>query len=151
MLERKNGATLVPSRGPALSGAFAVFLGALADFLAGVVFFVVLDLAIAPLAACVPPSAFRSAFGFGSSPRVWICSQIRPVATLAVLKLFTGLTPGRLFQMAAKRSADQLAARSARFFWLVKESKGVTVVAAASSSVPNAVMLFCSSIVNVFI
>jgi hypothetical protein len=70
---------------------------------------------------------------------------------LAVLKVFTGLTPGRLFQMATSRSAGQPAARSARSFWLAKESNGVVVVAAASSWVPNAVMLFCSSIVNVFI
>jgi hypothetical protein len=67
------------------------------------------------------------------------------------LKLFTGFAPGRLFQIATKRSAGQPAISSVSSFWLLKESNGVAVVAAASSWVPNAVMLFCSSIVNVFI
>src|ERR1019366_180954 len=143
-------AVLLPSRGPALSGALAAFL-AWGALLAGVVFLVALALAGAPLAACAPPLAFRSAFGFAGSPKLWMCSQIRPAATLALLKLFTGFTPVRLFQMATTRSAGQPAASSARSFWLAKVSNGVVVVAAASSWVANAVMLFCSSIVNVFI
>src|ERR1035437_211306 len=141
-------AVLLPSRGPALSSALAAFLP-LGAFLAGVAFLVALAFAGAPLAACAPPLGLRSAFGFGASPRLWICSQIRPAAALGVLKLFTGFTPVRLFQMATRRSAGQPAASSVRSFWLAKESKGVVVVAVASSWVPNAVMLFCSSIVNV--
>ena len=35
----------------------------------------------------------------------------------------TGFTPGRLFQMATKRSADQPAASSARSFWLAKDTR----------------------------
>src|SRR5450759_5193113 len=150
-------AVLLPSRGPAPSSALAAFL-ALGAFLAALVFLVALALAGAPLAACAPPLAFLSDFGFAgcvwgvaASPRPWMDSQMRPAATLAVLKLFTGFTPGRLFQMATRRSAGQPAASAARSFWLAKESKGVVVVAAASSWVPNAVMLFWSSIVNVFI
>ena len=59
--------------------------------------------------------------------------QIRLTAALAVLKLFTGVTPGRLFQIATRRSAGQAAASSASSFWLAKVSNGVAVVAAASS------------------
>jgi hypothetical protein len=42
-------------------------------------------------------------------------------------------------------------ASSTSSFWLLKESKGVAVAAAASSWLENAVMLFCSSIVNVIL
>src|ERR1019366_8620794 len=143
-------AVLLPSRGPALFSGFAAFL-ALGAFLAAVVFLVALAFAGAPLAGCAPPLAFLSDFGFGVSPRLRICSQIRPAAALAVLKLFTGFTPGRLFQIATRRSAGHCVASAASSCWLAKGSKGVAVVAAASSWVPNAVMLFCSSIVNVFI
>src|ERR1035437_2600219 len=142
-------AVLLPSRGPALSSALAAFL-ALVAFLAGVAFLVALAFAGAPLAACSPPLGLRSAFGFGASPRVWICSQIRPVATLAVLKLFTGLTPGRLFQMATRRSAGHCPTRLKSSFWLAKVSKGVAVAAAASSGVAKALLLFSVLIVNVF-
>src|SRR5674476_587283 len=149
-------AVLLPSRGPAPSSALAAFL-ALGAFLAALVFLVALALAGAPLAVCAPPLAFLSDFGFAgcawgvaASPRPWMDSQIRLAATLAVLKLLTGFTPGRLFQMATSRSAGQPAASSASSFWLAKESKGVVVVAAASSWVPNAVMLLSESIVNVF-
>src|ERR1035437_805451 len=57
-------AVLLPSRGPDSSLAgFAAFL-ALGEFLAPVVFVVDLALAGAPLAACAPPLAFLSDFGF---------------------------------------------------------------------------------------
>src|ERR1019366_2457064 len=117
-------AVLLPSRGPALSWALAAFL-ALGAFLAAVVFLVALPFARAPLAACAPPLAFRSAFGFAGSPRLWMPSQIRPAAALALLKLFTGFTPGRLFQMATSLSAGHCVASTASSFWLAKESKGV--------------------------
>ena len=118
---------------------------------------VALPFAGAPLAAGAPPLAFGAglAFGFGSafagSPKLWMRSQILPAATLALLKLFTGFTPARLFQMATSRSAGQAAVRSASSFWLAKVSKGVVVVAAASSGVANTLMLFSLSIVKVFI
>src|ERR1039457_3606735 len=147
---------LLPSRGAALFSALAAFL-ALGAFFTGVVFLVALAFVDAPLAACALPLAFLSAFGFagfasdlGASPRPWMRSQMRLAAALAFLKLFTGFTPGRLFQMATSRSAGQPAASSAKSFWLANESKGVGVVAAASSWVPNAVMLLSELIVNVF-
>src|ERR1035437_5175275 len=142
-------AVLLPSRGPALSGDFAA-LGDLGAFFAGVAFLVALPFAGAPLVACLPPLALRSALGFGASPWFRICSQIRPVATLAVLKLFTGLTPGRLFQMATRRSAGHCPTRLKSSFWLAKVSKGVAVAAAASSGVAKALLLFSVLIVNVF-
>src|ERR1035437_1401856 len=61
-------AVLLPSRGPAASCVLAASL-AVGAFLAGVVFLVALALAGAPLAACAPPLAFRSAFGFPQ--RIW--------------------------------------------------------------------------------
>ena len=147
---------LLPSRGAALFSALAAFL-ALGAFFTGVVFLVALAFVDAPLAACALPLAFLSAFGFagfasdlGASPRPWMRSQMRLAAALAFLKLFTGFTPGRLFQMATSRSAGQPAASSAKSFWLANESNGVVVVAAASSWVPNAVMLLSELIVNVF-
>src|ERR1039458_6065323 len=76
-------------------------------------------------------------------------AQIRLTAVLALLKLSTATTPARLFQIATNRSAGQPAASSASSFWLAKVSNGVVTVAAASSGVPNAVMLFSLSIVNV--
>ena len=80
-----------------------------------------LPLAGAPLAACAPAFTLRSAFGFGVSPGLWTCSQIRPAATLVVLKLFTGFTPGRLFQMATNRSAGQPADQvHVSSFWLAE-------------------------------
>jgi hypothetical protein len=51
------------------------------------------------------------------------------------LNFFTGVTPGRLFQIATSRSAGHFAIRLASSFWLAKVSKGVVVVAAASSGV----------------
>src|ERR1035437_1933651 len=148
-------AVLLPSRGPAASGGFAAFL-VLGALLAAVVFFVALALAGVPLAACAPPLAFLSAFGFvGSasgfvaSPSPWMRSQMRLAAALLFLKRFTGVTPGRLFQIATRRSPGHAAANSASSFWLAKESKGVVVAAAASSVEPNAVMLLSLSIVKV--
>jgi hypothetical protein len=69
-------------------------------------------------------------------------SQIRLTAALEFLNPFTCLTPGRLFQMATSRSGVQVSAWSAISFRLPKESNGVAVVAAASSLLANAVMLF---------
>src|ERR1017187_1167663 len=150
-------AVLLPSRGPAVSRALAAFL-ALGAFLAAVAFLAALPLTGAPLAACAPALALRfafasglSAFGFAGSPSLPIRSQMRPTAAFALLNPFTGATPGRLFQMATRRSAGQPAASFASSFWLAKESKGVVVAAAASSAEPNAVMLLSLSIVNVVI
>src|ERR1035441_1635792 len=78
-------------------------------------------------------------------------AQIRLTAVLGLLKLSTATTPARLFQIATRRSVGQPAANSASSFWLAKVSNGVVVVAAASSGVPNAVMLLSLSIVNVVI
>src|ERR1035438_4544016 len=78
-------------------------------------------------------------------------AQIRLTAVLVLLKLSTATTPARLFQIATNRSAGQVVASSASSFWLANVSKGVVVVAAASSGVPNAVMLFSLSIVKVVI
>src|ERR1035437_1702773 len=142
-------AVLLPSRWPAASCVLAASL-ALGAFLAGVVFLVALALAGAPLAACAPSLALARAFGFAASPRLWMPSQIRPAAALAPLKLFTGFTPVKLFQIATSLSGGQAAASSASSFWLAKESNGVVVVAAASSWVANALMLFSASMVNVF-
>src|SRR5450759_4794591 len=142
-------AVLLPSRGPALSSALAAFL-ALGAFLEAVVFLVALAFADAPTADCAPPLALGSAFAFGVSPRLWMRSQIRPAAALAFLKPFTGFTPVRLFQIATSRSAGHCPTRLKSSFWLAKVSNGVAVVAAASSGVANALMLFSASMVNVF-
>src|ERR1019366_8012193 len=77
--------------------------------------------------------------------------QMRLMAALLVLKLSIGTTPGRLFQMATRRSAGQLAACSANSCWLLKLSKGGVVAAAGSSAEANAVVVLCSSMVKVFI
>src|SRR5262249_50683238 len=126
-----------------------VDLAVLGVFLAGVTFLVALPFAGEPVATDAPVLAFGSGFGFVISPRVWICSQMRPAAVLALLKLFTASTPARLFHMATNRSAGHLAASDASSFWLVKNSDGV-VAAAASSGVANALMLLSLSMVNVF-
>src|ERR1035437_6538462 len=139
-------AVLLPSRGPASPCALAASL-ALGALLAAATVLVALALEDAPLAACAPPLAFGSAV---SPNKVWMRSQIRPAAPSAFLTFFTGFTPGILFQMATNRSGGQALASSVSSCSLAKESKGVVVVAAASSWVPKAVMLFCSSIVNVF-
>src|SRR6266550_4601584 len=96
-------AVLLPSRGPALSFAFAAFLP-LGAFLAAVVFLLALAFAGVPFAAGALPLAFLSAFasagsaaGFAASPRFWMRSQMRLAAILAFLNFFTGSTPGRQF------------------------------------------------------
>src|ERR1035441_1437971 len=78
-------------------------------------------------------------------------SQMRLAAVLALLKLSTGVTPGKLFQMATSRSAGQAAASSASCFWLVKGWAPAPTAASARSAVGKAVMLFSVSIVNVVI
>jgi len=113
----------------------------------------------APWAACAPPLALRSAFGcmgctgsgFTASPRPWILFQMRLAAVGRSLNFLTGVTPGRLFQMATSRSAGHAAASSVSSFWLAKVSNGVAVAATASSGVPCAVMLLSVSIVKVVI
>jgi hypothetical protein len=45
------------------------------------------------------------------------------------LNRLTGVTPGRLFQIATSRSAGQPTISPASSFWLAKESNGVAVVA----------------------
>src|SRR6266849_6870169 len=144
-------AVLLPSR--AVPGALAGFapLAALGVFFAGVGSLVALAFAGAPLAGCAPRLALGSAFGFAVSPSPWMRSQILPAAVLVVLKLFTGVTPGRLFQIATSRSSGHFATKLASSFWLAKVSNGVVVVAAASSGVANALMLLSVSMVNVFI
>src|ERR1700735_5707458 len=151
-------AVLLPSRGAVASCVWAALLpwGA---FLAAVALLVALPFVTAPLADCAPPLALRSAFGcrgcagfgFTDSPRSWMLFQIRVAAVVRSLNFLTGVTPGRLFQMATSRSAGQPAASSASSFWLAKESNGVAAVATASSGVPCAVMLLSVSIVKVVI
>src|ERR1700677_3982206 len=74
--------------------------------------------------------------------------QIRLMPALLLLNLCTGVTPGRLFQMATMRSADQALASSASSCWPLKLSNGVVVVVAASSGVPYTEMLLSVSMVN---
>ena len=120
-------------------------------------FLVALPFAGAPLAAFAPPLAFLAAFGFVSgagltaSPSPSMRSQILLTPALAVLKLFTGSTPGRLFQIATTRSAGQVPASRASSLWLAKDSRGLVVEAAASSAVANTLTLLSASIVNVVI
>jgi hypothetical protein len=92
-------------------------------------FLVALAVADAPLAAFALPLAFLSAFGFAGSgagsaalPSPWMASQILLAPALVVLNPFTGFTPGRLFQIATKRSAGHAAANCANSFSLVKNS-----------------------------
>src|SRR5271156_4258359 len=78
-------------------------------------------------------------------------AQMR-LAALLVLKRFTGVTPGRLSQIATSRSNGQALASSASSCWVLKLSNGVAVAAAAASSgLPCAVMLFSWSMVNVIV
>src|ERR1039457_2953938 len=158
---RITSAILVPARGPVASFALAVFFGvdavlACGAFLAAGPFLLALPLVGAPLAACARPVAFFPAFGFAAcsacgcsgSPKLLMRSQMRATAALLLLKLSTGVTPVRLFQMATSRSDGHALANSASSFWLEKLSNGVVVAAAASSGVACAVMLFSLSIVN---
>jgi len=101
---------------------------------------------------------FLSAFGFAGStsglagsPKLWMRSQIRTMAVLASFSFLTGFSPAKLFRIATRGSAGQDAANSASSCWLLKASKGVAVVAAASSGVANATISFCSLMVKVAI
>src|ERR1700683_432693 len=128
-------AVLLPSRGALASCVLAARLP-LGAFLAGVAFLVALPFVGAPLADCAPPLALRAAFGctgsagfgFTDSPRFWILFQIRVAAVVRSLNFLTGLTPGRLFQIATSRSDGQPATSSASSCWLVEVSKGGGVV-----------------------
>src|ERR1017187_1311721 len=147
-------AVLLPSR-----TAPAAFFWPLGTPLARLLFVLAFPLEDAPLGDRAPRLALRSAFGFSGcfafgfsgSPRPWMRFQTRLIAVLWSLNFLTGVTPGRLFQIATSLSAGQALASSASSFWLAKESKGVVVAAAASSGVPCAVMLFSASIVNVIL
>src|ERR1039458_112594 len=77
--------------------------------------------------------------------------QTREAAAWGDLKLFIGVTPGRLFQRATRRVAGQPATSSASSCSLPKLSKGVVVGAMASAWPATAVMLFCSSTVKIVI
>ena len=110
--------------------------------LAGVAFLVPLPLAGAPFAPCARPLDFLSGFGFAgaasgsgwaASPRPWMRAQMRAMAVFESFSFFTGFSPGRLFRIATRRSAGQVAAKSASSWSLAKVSKGVAVAAAASS------------------
>src|ERR1039458_8300099 len=131
----RTAAVLLPGRTPSGFG-WVAFWGALASFLARVVFLV--------------DGGFVGSFGSGFSPSAWIRLQIRPAADLTLWKPFTGSTPGRLFQISAKRSGGQAEDRSVSCFWLVKGWEPVPTAASAWSGVGNAVMLLSLSIVNVF-
>src|SRR5450759_1610582 len=142
-------AVLLPWRGPSAFDS-ADFLGALVAFFAWVVFWADLGLAGATRRAGLAEGAFVGAFGLGFSPSAWMRFQIRPAAALALLKVLTGSTPGRLFQISTNRTVGHAAASSASCFWLVKGWAPAPTAAAAWSGVGNAVMLLSLSIVNVF-
>jgi hypothetical protein len=78
-------------------------------------------------------------------------SQMRVAAALRSLNFRIGWTPGRLLQIESSRLAGQDLASSANSYWLLKLSKGVVIVAAASSGVACAVMWLSVSIVKVVI
>jgi hypothetical protein len=78
-------------------------------------------------------------------------SQMRATAAFGSLSFFAGFWPGKLFRIANRRSAGQAAANSASSCSLVKLSKGVVVVAEASSGVANATISFVSYMVKVVI
>src|ERR1017187_1628315 len=143
-------AVLLPSRGAAASCGLAAFLP-WGGFLAVVAFWPVFAIAGAPLAPRAPRLALGSAFGPALWPRPWMRAQIWPAAALWLAKRFTDLTPARLFQIVTSLSLGQEAARAANSCWLLKLSKGVAVVAAASSAVANATISFWSLMVNVVI
>ena len=96
-------AVLLPSRGPVASCVLAARLP-LGAFVALVACLVALPFVDAPLAACAPPLALRTALGcadcasgFAASPRSCIRFQIRVAAVVRSLNFLTGVTPGRLF------------------------------------------------------
>src|ERR1039457_7039390 len=135
-----TAAVLLPSRIPTALG-FVAFWGALASFFALVAFLADLALEGATRRAGLADGAFVGAFGSGFSPRVWIRRQIRPAADLTLWKPFTGSTPGRLFQISAKRSGGQAEDRSVSCFWLVKGWEPVPTAASAWSGVGHAGMV----------
>jgi hypothetical protein len=96
-----------------------------------------------------------SGSGCASSPIPWIRVQMRlaqrSLAAFRSGRFFRATTPGRLFQVATRRSAGQALVSSVNSCWLVKVSNGVVLAAAASSGLANTLMLFSASIVNVFI
>src|ERR1022692_546981 len=160
---RITSAILVPARGPVASFALAVFFGvdavlALGAFLAAGTFLLALPLVGAPLAACARPVAFFPAFGFvgvvsgfgsgcAASPRPWMRFQMRLAAVLGSFSFFAGFSPGKVVRIASRRSARPALASSASSCSLANVSKGVVVVAAASSAVACAVTLFSESMV----
>src|ERR1039458_8047886 len=136
----RTAAVLLPGRTPSGFG-WVAFWGALASFLARVVFLVDWGLEGATRRAGLADGAFVGGFGSGFSPSAWIRLQIRPAADLTLWKPFTGSTPGRLFQISAKRSGGQAEASSVSCFWLVKGWEQVPTAASAWSGVGNAVHL----------
>src|SRR5665811_1767886 len=132
-------AVLLPSRGVAAPCGFAAFLR-WGGFLPAMASWPDFAFAGAPLAPRAPRLALGSAFAFargsalGSAlwPMPWMRAHTWPAAALWLGKRFTGLTPARLFQIATSLSLGQEAARASNSCWLVKLSKGVAVVAAAS-------------------
>src|SRR5271155_2345820 len=70
-------------------------------------------------------------------------------AVLASFIFLTGVTPGRLFQIAASRSAGHVAASAASSASLAKDSNGAVVAVAASSGVPKAVIALSASMVKI--
>jgi hypothetical protein len=80
----------------------------------------------------------------------WMRFQMRSTPVLRSFTFLAGCTPGRLFQIASNLSSGQDAVNSVKSAKLVKLSNGVVDAAAASSGVPNTLMLFSASMMNVF-
>jgi len=76
---------------------------------------------------------------------------MRPMAVWRSWNFWTGLTPGKRFQMATSRAAGQGALRSASSCWLVKVTQGGGAEAGASSGVPPATISFCWLSVKVMV
>jgi hypothetical protein len=94
--------------------AEASFLPYLGAFLAGFGLWADFPLTVAAWGFGGVGLAFLVAFFAGAGvPRPWIRFQIRTSAVLPSLNPSIGLTPGRLFQIATRRSAGQLAASAA--------------------------------------
>jgi hypothetical protein len=72
-------------------------------------------------------------------------------AALGFLNPFAGVTPGKLFQIATKRSAGQSAANCVSSSELANGCAPAAITASAWSGAANAVMLFSVSMVNVVI
>src|SRR5580658_10037927 len=147
------GGSALPTASP-LSSFLALFL-ALGAGLAGAAFLVALPFAGAPLAALALPLAFLLAFGFAGAsaalPRPWMLSQI-------LLGGHFGGLEGCNWRYARQAVIDgdqaflgPCAGSWVSSFWLVKDSTGLVVEAAASSAVANALMLLSVSMVNVIL